>query len=117
MRLCFAVISMQHLVGNYDYDRCSQSLTKILIKTSISCGFPLYITSSFRTEEDNKRVKGSSTSSHLSGLAADIQCVESSKRLLIIKNLLASGIIRIGVYPTYLHVDIDPDKPSCLWLR
>lgn len=108
---------MQHLVGNYDYNRCSQSLTKKLIKTSISCGFPLYITSSYRTEEDNKRVKGSATSSHLIGMAVDIKCVESSKRLLIVKNLLANGINRIGIYPTYLHVDIDPDKPSCIWLK
>lgn len=108
---------MQHLVGNYDYDRCSQALTKKLIKTSISCGFPLYITSSYRNEEDNKRVKGSATSSHLTGLAADIKCVESVKRLRLVKNLLNNGIERIGIYSTYLHVDIDPDKPACIWLK
>jgi len=56
-------------------------------------------------------VRGSSTSSHLKGLATDVQCEDMANRADLIYNLLAVGILRIGVYPTFLHIDNDKTKP------
>ena len=77
---------------------------------------PFVITSGYRTKAHNKKVGGSSTSSHLKGLAADISCVNSVERLLIIAGLLDAGFSRIGIAKDFIHVDCDLSKPSCLWL-
>ena len=77
---------------------------------------PFVITSGYRTKAHNKKVGGSSTSSHLKGLAADIKCVNSVERLLIIAGLLDAGFSRIGIAKDFIHVDCDLSKPSCLWL-
>ncbi len=77
---------------------------------------PFVITSGYRTKVHNKKLGGSSTSSHLKGLAADISCVNSVERLLIIAGLLDAGFSRIGIAKDFIHVDCDLSKPSCLWL-
>ena len=77
---------------------------------------PFVITSGYRTKAHNKKVGGSSTSSHLKGLAADIKCVNSVERLLIIAGLLDAGFSRIGIAKDFIHVDCDLSKPSCIWL-
>lgn len=68
------------------------------------------INSGYRTIKHNKKVGGSSNSSHLKGLAADIHCADNGKRMKILKALLQVGFERIGVAKTFIHVDIDTDK-------
>lgn len=78
---------------------------------------PFVITSGYRTQahHDALTAQGyptSSTSAHLKGLAADIACTDSRKRMDIIEALMASGIRRIGIGKTFIHCDSDPTKRS-----
>lgn len=80
------------------------------------CGFPLVLTSAFRSVEHEHKVGRLGTSSHTKGIAVDIKCTDSLKRMTIIRNALFLGIPRIGVHPRFIHLDIDKFKPSCIWL-
>lgn len=73
---------------------------------------PFKVNSGYRCSVHNKNIKGSPTSSHLKGLAADIATPNSHTRYLILKALLNVGFKRIGIYKTFIHVDIDTDKPQ-----
>ena len=84
-------------------------------------GVPFKITSGYRVEADIERLrkagyKVSSTSSHLKGVAADIACTNSSDRFNMLDALLSVGFSRIGIADTFIHVDIDKDKPPfAIW--
>lgn len=78
-------------------------------------GVPFKITSGYRIEADIERLrkagyKVSKNSSHLKGLAADIAC-NTEIRYNMLESLLKVGFNRIGIADTFIHVDIDPDKP------
>tara|TARA_R100000353_G_scaffold118242_1_gene84267 strand:- start:373 stop:741 length:369 start_codon:yes stop_codon:yes gene_type:complete len=80
---------------------------------------PIKITSGFRTQEYNEDLKArgykaSPNSSHLKGLAVDIHCNNSKDRFELVDILLDVGFNRIGIANTFIHVDIDQDKPSHL---
>ncbi len=73
---------------------------------------PFIINSGCRCEKHNRRVKGSRTSSHLRGLAADIKATNSKTRFAILQSLFMVGFSRIGIHKRFIHVDIDHKKPS-----
>ena len=78
---------------------------------------PFKITSGFRSEAYNRSLlergyKASKDSSHLKGLAADIACTDSVSRHKIITALMKSNLNRIGIADTFIHVDMDLDKPA-----
>jgi uncharacterized protein YcbK (DUF882 family) len=77
-------------------------------------GKPMVINSGFRTEEHNQKVGGTPNSSHLKGLAADIKCSTSADRYDMLDSLLKAGFNRIGIAKTFIHVDIDEEKPPFL---
>lgn len=82
-------------------------------------GYPMIINSGFRTIDHNQKLKEmgykvAKNSSHLLGLAADIHCVDSKKRFLLIEALLDAGFTRIGIGDTFIHVDGDTDKAQCV---
>ena len=81
-----------------------------------SAGVPMVITSGYRTEEHNKSIKGAKKSSHLIGVAADISCTNSVDRLKIVEAALKHKVRRIGIADTFIHLDVDRDKPACIWL-
>tara|TARA_R100000908_G_C3613549_1_gene62545 strand:+ start:42 stop:419 length:378 start_codon:yes stop_codon:yes gene_type:complete len=84
-------------------------------------GIPFKITSGYRTPEYNKRLmdygfQASITSSHLQGLAADIEVKSSEDRFRIIGSLVSVGIYRIGIGKDFIHCDIDQNKkPNLIW--
>lgn len=79
-------------------------------------GKPLKITSSLRSEEENKNCGGSPTSSHLKGLAFDIAIESSQHRFELIKYAMLLKVKRIGVYKTFIHIDFDDEKvQSVVW--
>ena len=82
------------------------------------CGFPLKITSGYRTPAYNATLKDAVIdSAHTLGLAVDLYCIDSAKRFAIIKSALKNDINRIGISPTFVHLDIDPSKPqNVFWL-
>lgn len=71
---------------------------------------PIHINSGFRTFAHNESVNGKSDSSHLKGLAVDIDCNNSVDRFDLINCLLDVGFNRIGIAKTFIHADIDFDK-------
>ena len=79
-------------------------------------GVPFKINSSIRCKKHNKEVGGSKSSSHLEGLAADIDAPTSYLKYKILKGLMMAQFNRFGVKVNFIHVDCDPDKPrELLW--
>ena len=80
---------------------------------------PIKITSGYRTQAYNEDLKArgykaSKNSSHLKGLAVDIHCNNSKDRFELVDILLDVGFKRIGIANTFIHADIDEDKPTHL---
>lgn len=78
--------------------------------------YPFLITSAFRSVAYEREKKRDGKSSHTKGVAVDINCRDSVRRLVIIQSLLRAGFRRIGISSTFIHVDYDLDKPQCIWL-
>jgi len=99
------------------FDDMEPNLLAMIDEARDSCGVPFVITSAIRCGRHNLQVGGSSTSSHLSGLALDIKCDASFNRFKMIEALIGAGFKRIGIAKDFIHVDIDPDKPVFVtWL-
>lgn len=80
------------------------------------CGFPLVVTSGYR-DFDYEQLNGrSGSSSHCKHVAVDLSCHSSERRLTIVQNALRAGFQRIGIAKTFIHLDLDDDKPKCIWL-
>jgi zinc D-Ala-D-Ala carboxypeptidase len=78
-------------------------------------GVAFKINSGFRCYTHNKNVGAKPSSSHTLGLAVDIAYANGMQGLAILK-ALTPLFDRIGVGKNFIHVDIDPDKPSpVLW--
>lgn len=96
-----------------DKNNFSPDLLLILNSIRGSLGQPLILNSACRCEYHNTYVKGSKNSSHIKGLAVDLQVNGSRERfflLLAIFQLSGLPVTRIGVHRTFIHIDIDPDK-------
>ena len=76
------------------------------------CGFPIMVTSGYRTIAHNKSVHGSKNSSHLLGWAADLAVTSSKKRYVLLNACIEAGFLRIGIGEDFIHVDSDPEKPQ-----
>ena len=79
-------------------------------------GIPFVITSGYRCISHNYKIGGVSESAHLSGYAVDISVIDSEDRLAVLLSLFQCGFKRIGISKTFIHADIDPTKPKCIWL-
>jgi uncharacterized protein YcbK (DUF882 family) len=80
-------------------------------------GVPFKINSGFRCPKHNAELPDASVdSSHLKGLAADIECRDDSKRIKIVNALIIVGFVRIGLKRTFIHTDLDYSKNQALWL-
>lgn len=93
-----------------------ESLLRLLDKTRSLAGIPMKINSAYRSKEHERSRGRNGSSSHCKGLAVDISCADSVKRMKIVKAALQCGFPRIGIYPTFVHLDCDLEKPSCIWL-
>lgn len=96
-------------------DQMDESFLLKLDDARSICSYAFVINSAYRSPEYERSKGRSGTSSHTKGLAVDISCFTSVCRLKIIMALLAVGFRRIGVYPTFIHVDSDISKPASLW--
>jgi len=84
-------------------------IEKLFAARSVS-NTPFRITSGYRTKQHNKKVGGKNDSSHLKGVAADIQVNNSMERFNILYALILAGFTRIGIGANFIHVDNDKDK-------
>ena len=73
------------------------------------CGFPLIISSGYRTKAHNRRVRGVDSSSHTAGWAVDIRATSSASRWAIVKHAIELGFNRVGIASTFIHLDCSPD--------
>jgi uncharacterized protein YcbK (DUF882 family) len=72
------------------------------------CGFPLRITSGYRSASKNKEVGGASGSYHLRGEAVDVSINGFSPSMLykLVKGAFVVGFGGVIVYPNHVHLDI-----------
>ena len=95
---------------------------QLLDRARTEAGIPFKINSGYRTESHNAKVGGkpktntSKGSSHMYGLAADIGCTDSVTRQKILTALITVGFTRAGIGQSFVHVDLDKDKPNAIWL-
>ena len=116
---------IKHFKKNEFACRCGCGLNDIhidLVKKldearEIAC-VPFYLHSACRCVNHNRLVGGSLTSSHLEGLAVDIDIPDSATRYKILVALLRVGFNRMGVYRDFIHADIDLDKTTnVVWYK
>ncbi len=92
-----------------------KALSKLALARDIA-GTPFHIINSIRCTNYNKAMGGRLDSPYLDGYAFSIQALDDEKRWRIVRSAIASGFSRIGIYPSYIHLDCDPDKPQdVLW--
>jgi zinc D-Ala-D-Ala carboxypeptidase len=84
-------------------------LVQFLQKMRDALGKSITVTSGYRTATYNKKCGGISTSHHLTGKAADIKIAGMSP-LEVAYMADKIGFRGIGVYPTFTHVDVGPQK-------
>lgn len=81
-------------------------------------GVPFKINSAYRQPAHNLNVGGRVGSSHVKVpcKAVDIACTNSDHRQKILTALIKVGFRRIGVAKSFIHTDLDNDKPNAIWL-
>lgn len=113
---------MSHFTENEFKCNCScgmdvqDALKAIIDDAREVAGIPFVITSGARCLNYNRTIGSKDTSSHVRGLAVDIQAKTSRDRFTIINSLMVAGITRIGINfnKGFIHADMDYDKPQDL---
>jgi len=96
--------------------KMSEPFIRILDMIREDVGFPLVVSSGYRTPAHNSDVRGVPDSAHTKGLAADIRAATDAQKRAIAKAAIQRGIKRIGWGRTYIHLDMDASKPqSVVW--
>lgn len=84
----------------------SRNLVLGLEALRLRAGAGIKITSGYRSPAHNARVGGVADSQHIFGRAADIQCKSILDMFKLANLAYAVGFRRIGVSPTFIHVDV-----------
>lgn len=95
----------------------SEDLMRKLDEARALCDLPFIVNSAYRSKEYERSRGRKGTSSHCKGMAVDLMCASSHLRQLMVSALIHVGFKRLGVYPTFIHADLDPDKVSAIWLN
>ena len=95
----------------------SDDLLYMLDKAREFAKKPFKINSGYRCK-NHPESKKNPTSSHIKGLAVDIECKDSNTRAIMMDALVYADFERIGLHKSFIHVDIDVvDKVSpVIWL-
>lgn len=94
-------------------------LLSILDDIEECTGQELKINSAYRSQDYEVLHNRSGLSAHCLGKAVDISCYSSGLRHTIIKTALQKGVNRIGVYKTFIHLDVatakDGKSTNVIW--
>ncbi len=83
-------------------------LFAVLDKMRKIANTPFIITSGLRTPQENAAIGGVPNSAHLRGLAADILCMDSVKRTMMLNGILTCGVpVFLEIAQKHLHISID----------
>ena len=82
-----------------------QEFMHTLDRIRARAGIPIVLNSAFRSVSYEKTKGRNGSSAHTLGLAVDIRCNASTNRYKILHAALELGITRIGVYPSFIHID------------
>tara|TARA_R100000655_G_scaffold28615_2_gene58068 strand:+ start:3999 stop:4412 length:414 start_codon:yes stop_codon:yes gene_type:complete len=95
----------------------SDELLYMLDKARGFAKIPFKINSGYRCS-DHPESKKNPKSSHIKGLAVDIECKDSNTRAIMMDALVFAEFERFGLHKSFIHVDIDVvDKVSpVIWL-
>lgn len=85
-------------------------LLSVLDEIEECTGRELIINSAFRTIAYEIKMGRNGKSAHTLGKAVDIHCYDSRFRYEVIKIALQKGVNRIGVYKTFIHLDVATAK-------
>lgn len=80
-------------------------------------GKPMIINSGARCPKRNAEVGGEPDSAHLLGLAADIAIDNAADRFKIVAIAIDLDAVGIGIYPTWIHLDIKERTIPVLWVK
>ena len=100
-----------------DKNSISPDLVSALDCLERTLTFELSYNSGFRCPECNKVAGGVSNSAHLRGLAVDVKCITSLRRMLVAKAALSLSFRRVGIGKTIIHLDVDTSLPQdVIWV-
>ena len=84
----------------------SQALLDKLDKVRERAGIPLVLSCAYRSKDWELAHERTGKGAHTLGKAVDIRCYSDSNRFKIVCAAIECGIKRIGIYPTFIHLDI-----------
>lgn len=80
-------------------------------------GFPMKVTSGPRCPDYNSTILGSKYSEHIDGDGSDIECLHSRQRFILIDAAINSGINRIGIGKTFIHLGVsETNDQMVMWV-
>lgn len=92
------------------------ALAAVFEQLRASVGLPLVVLSCFRTAEHNRLIGGAAASQHVQGRALDLLPPKGWTVLQLAA--VAREIVEIrgiGLYPTFLHIDVRPTERRAVW--
>jgi uncharacterized protein YcbK (DUF882 family) len=94
-------------------------LARAFERVRLVVGAPLRVTSGYRTEAHNRRRGGARFSQHVQGRALDLLPPPGMIPLTLF-NLIRgvvkeAGIRGLGLYPTFVHIDVRPSAKLIVW--
>lgn len=103
-------------LGSMEVQANARRLAQMLEKVRAIFGGPMPVVSWYRCEEHNDDVGGVPGSYHLLGLAADVRVRSSQDRYRLVQAAMEVGVERIGVYASFVHLDLGADPSPVLWI-
>lgn len=73
-------------------------------------GFPLQITSGYRSPKHSIEKKKAKPGTHAQGIAADILITDAKQRGQLIKKAIEMGFTGIGMEGRFIHLDVRDDE-------
>ena len=96
-------------------------LARVFERIRLEVGAPIRVNSAYRTRQYNVRVGGSRRSQHIEGRALDLAVPRNLALWKFLEIVLAvtrqpGSLLRgIGVYPSFIHIDIRPSPRLVRW--